>query len=94
MHFQAAALLIEHGMTPQDFDALAEEYDLLTVQEATLHDPESASESPTHLEAVLKGPVVWLPGAVPYGNLWKDARVGVTGRSIQLCESCFPREAA
>jgi len=94
MHFQAAALLIEHGITPQNFDALAEEYDLLAVRDATLHDPETASGSPAHLEKVLEGPVMWLPGAVPYGNLWKDARVGIEGKSIRLCESCFPREAA
>jgi hypothetical protein len=94
MHFQAAALLIEHGMTPQDFDLLAEEFDLLAVEEATLHDPEVASGDPAHLEAILVGAVVWLPGAVPYGSLWRDARVGVPPHSIRLCEKCFPREAA
>jgi hypothetical protein len=94
MHFQAAALLVEHGMTPQDFDTLAEEFDILAVEDLALHDPEVASGDPAHLELILKGPVVWLPGAVPYGNLWKDVRAGVPAASIHLCQTCFPREAA
>ena len=89
MHFQAAALLIEHGITPQSFDTLAEEYDLLTVHEAILHDPETASENPAHRGRILKGPIVWLPGTVPYGNLWKDTRVGAS----TVCQSSSARVA-
>jgi hypothetical protein len=90
MHFQAAAILLEHGLSPQDFEALAEEFDLLAVDTSVLHDPESVGKDPSHLELVLRGPVVWLPGAVPYANLWRDVRVGCSAKGIQLCSSCFP----
>lgn len=90
MHFQAAALLIEQGITPQDFEALGQEYDLLAIDQAVLHDPDSAGGDPVHLEAILKGPIAWLPGAVPYGNLWQDIRVSAPARPIKLCPSCFP----
>jgi hypothetical protein len=77
-------------MSPQDYSELAEEFDLLNVEEAVLHDPDSAADDVTHLEQVLSGAVVWIPGAVPYGNLWRDLRVGVPPQPVKLCASCFP----
>ena len=90
MHFQAAAILVQSGLTPQDFEELAESFDLLAVNESLLHDPESAGEDPVHLESILKGPIVWVPGAVPYGNLWRDLRTGVPAANVKLCRACFP----
>ena len=92
VHFQAAAALLQSGLSPQDFEKLTEEFDLLAVDEGLLHDPETLGEDPTHLEAVLRGALVWVPGAVPYGNLWKDLRVGASAAKVTLCGTCFPQK--
>ena len=81
---------MQRGMTPQDYAERAEEFDLLSVDEAVLHDPDSTAEDLAHLEKVLSGAVVWIPGAVPYGDLWRDLRVGVPPQAVKLCASCFP----
>lgn len=77
-------------MTPQDFEELVEEFDLLALNDNLLHDPESAAEDPAHLESLLGGPVIWVPGSEPYGNLWRDLRVGAPAAAIKLCRLCFP----
>jgi hypothetical protein len=94
MHFQNAALLLQRGLSPQDYEVLAEEYDLLSLGTGLLHDPESAAESAEHLEEVLKDGVVWLPGSVPYGNLWRDLRVGLAAHPVKLCAACYPPRTA
>jgi hypothetical protein len=89
VNFQAAALLVEHGITPQDFESLSEEFDLLQPTAGVLHDPEACSELPDHLAELLREPIVWLPGVIPYGDLWKDIRVGVAPQRVRLCPVCY-----
>ncbi len=78
-------------MTPQDYEALSEEYDLLQSNSGILHDPEACAELPEHLAEVLRDPVVWLPGVVPYGDLWKDLRFGLPPQRVRLCPSCYAK---
>jgi hypothetical protein len=89
VNFQTAALLVTHGIAPQEFEALCEEYDLLQVASAVLHDPETCAEMPEHLEELLRDPVLWVPGVVPYGDLWKDLRCGIPARNVRLCPVCY-----
>lgn len=81
---------MQRGLSPQDFEELTEEYDLLAVSEGMIHDPESSAEDPKHLEKVLEGAIVWIPGAPPYGDLWRDLRAGVSAQAVRLCPECFP----
>ena len=93
MDFKVAALVTQLGISPQDFESLAEENDLLSVEDGRLHDPEICLEAADHLEALLRGSVVWLPGYAPYGNLWHSVRVGREGSPITLCPRCYPNVA-
>jgi hypothetical protein len=91
VNFQTAALLVEHGIAPQDYEGLSEEFDLLQVSSGVLHDPETCADLPEHLEELLRDPIVWLPGVVPYGDLWKDLRFGVPPQRVRLCPICYAR---
>jgi hypothetical protein len=91
VNFQSAALLVEHGIAPQDYDELSEEFDLLQVSSGLLHDPEACAELPEHLEEILRGTMVWLPGVVPYGELWRDLRIGLPARAVRLCPVCYTK---
>ncbi len=90
MDFEIAATLAQAGLAPQDFEALAEENDLLSTEDGVLHDPEVCLSAPDHLAAVLARPVVWLPGYAPYGNLWTAVRVGAEASEVALCPRCYP----
>ena len=92
MNFESAALLVAKGITPQDFEELSGEYDLLQADSGVLHDPEDCAERPEHLSEILQGAIVWLPGVVPYGDLWKDLRVSLPARSVRLCPTCYPSD--
>jgi hypothetical protein len=92
VNYESAALLIAHGITPQDYEEMSDEYDLLQAGSGLLHDPEDCAERPEHLKEVLKEAIVWLPGVVPYGDLWKDLRAGLPPRGVRLCPVCYPSE--
>jgi hypothetical protein len=92
VNYESAALLIAHGMTPQDYEEMSDEYDLLQAGSGILHDPEDCAERPDHLKEVLKESILWLPGVVPYGDLWKDLRAGLPARAVRLCAICYPSE--
>jgi hypothetical protein len=90
VNYESAALLVSHGITPQDFEEFSEEYDLLQASTGALHDPEVCVERPDHLAEVLQGTIVWLPGVAPYGDLWKDLRFGLPAKKVRLCPICYP----
>jgi hypothetical protein len=90
MDFQVATLVAQYGMSPADFEALAEESDLLSVPDGLLHDPDVLLESPDHLAEILKEAVVWLPAVAPFGDLWRHVRVGGSARKVALCRRCYP----
>ena len=90
MDFKVAALVAQHGLSPQDFEALAEESDLLSIADGLLHDPEVCLESAEHLDRILAQPVAWLPARAPFGDLWQEVRVGPAARGVTLCPSCYP----
>ncbi len=89
MDLKVAALVSQYGMSPPDFEAVAEESDILSVADGLLHDPDVCLEDVEHLEAILRGPTVWLPAVVPYGDLWRSVRVGANARPIALCPTCY-----
>lgn len=91
MDIRVAALVSQYGMSPPDFEAIAQESDILSVSEGLLHDPDICLESVEHLEEVFRGPVVWLPAVAPYGDLWQSVRVGTNARRITLCPRCYAR---
>jgi hypothetical protein len=92
MDFNAAALAVQLGLAPQDFDDLISAYDLLT-QDGQLHDPEAcAARNLAHLGEILSGPVTWLPGTTPYGDVWRSVKFGTQGKAITLCPICYPAE--
>ncbi len=90
MNFEVAALLSQYGIRPQDFESLAEESDILSVDDGRLHDPDVCLEAPDHLQQILARPVVWLPGYAPYGDLWQVVRVGREASPVALCPRCYP----
>jgi hypothetical protein len=90
MDIQVAALVSQYGMSPADFVALAEESDLLSVQDGLLHDPDILLETADHLAEVLRGAVTWLPAVAPFGDLWQLVRVGGSARKVALCPRCYP----
>ncbi len=90
MDFQVATLVAQYGLSPADFEALAEESDLLSVQDGLLHDPDVLLEAADHLDEILKGPVAWLPAVAPFGDLWQVVRVGGSARKVKLCPRCYP----
>jgi hypothetical protein len=90
MNLQVATLVTQYGLSPPDFEALAEESDLLSVQDALLHDPDVLLEAADHLEEILRGPVAWLPAVAPFGDLWQLVRVGGSARKVALCPKCYP----
>ena len=93
MDFNAAALAVQLGLSPQDFDDLISEYDLLT-PDGRLHDPEScAATNLAHLGEILSGAVTWLPGAAPYGDVWRSVKFGSQAQAITLCPTCYPPSA-
>lgn len=91
MDFNVAAIVAQHGISPQDFEALAEEFDLLSVADALLHDPDACLEATEHLDSILAQPVIWLPARAPFGDLWQEVRVGATAAEVSLCPNCYPR---
>ncbi len=90
MHIKVAALVSQVGLSPPDFEALADESDILSVKDGLLHDPDVCLEDVEHLEAILAGPVAWLPAVAPYGDLWRSVKVGAQARSVTLCPKCYP----
>jgi hypothetical protein len=90
MDFQVATLVAQYGMSPADFESLAEESDLLSVQDGLLHDPDILLEAPDHLADILRGAVAWLPAVAPFGDLWQLVRVGGSARKVTLCPRCYP----
>jgi hypothetical protein len=90
MDFKAAALAVQLGLSPQDFEDLIGGYDLLT-SDGLLHDPEAcASSNVGHLAEILVGDVTWLPGAAPYGDVWRSVKFGLGATPVTLCPTCYP----
>jgi hypothetical protein len=90
MDFNAAALAVQLGLSPQDFEDLIGGYDLLT-PDGLLHDPETcAASNLAHLGEILDGEVTWLPGTTPYGDVWRSVKFGPQARPITLCPTCYP----
>lgn len=90
MDIKVAALVAQNGLSPPDFEALAEESDILSVQDALLHDPDVCLEDEEHLAGIFRGALVWLPAVAPYGDLWRSVKVGPEGRGVKLCRRCYP----
>jgi len=92
MDFSVAALAVQLGHSPQDFDDLISTYDVLT-PDGLLHDPEACAASNLgHLGEILSGAVTWLPGMAPYGDLWRSVKSGPEGKAITLCPTCYPSQ--
>ncbi|MHB8419322.1 MAG: hypothetical protein ACYDCL_14690 [Myxococcales bacterium] len=89
MDMSVAALVSQYGISPPDFEALAGESDILSVQDGLLHDPDVCLEDVEHLEGILRGPIAWLPAVAPYGDLWRSVRVGPSARAVTLCPRCY-----
>ncbi len=92
MDFKVAALVAQFGVSPQDFEALAEESDLLAVEDGLLHDPDVCLEAADHLEELLAKSVIWLPARAPYGDLWREVRLGPDARRVKLCRRCYEKK--
>ncbi|MHB1846680.1 MAG: hypothetical protein ACYCWW_17810 [Deltaproteobacteria bacterium] len=92
MDIKVAALVAQYGIAPQDFEALADDSDLLAVTDGLLHDPDVCLEAADHLEEVLAKPVIWLPAHAPFGDLWREVRVGPEARPLKLCRRCYEKK--
>jgi hypothetical protein len=90
MDFKAAALAVQLGLSPQDFEDLIAGYDLLTL-DGLLHDPEAcASSNLEHLSEILGNGMTWIPGTQPFGEVWRSVRFGPQATPITLCPTCYP----